>query len=69
MMNLGCILFYSCFFFINGKFKKNIYIARITVYKYFFAEAFTVDDFINSGWLFSESNIPVSSCAGKSIVG
>ena len=54
----------------NNSWLKTIFIiGSTTVYKYFFAEIFTVDDFINSGWLYSESNIPVSTCDGKSIVG
>ena len=64
--------FYTCFFFVNGNFifkKTFIIIGSTAVYEYFFAETFTVADFINSGWLYSESNILVSTCAGKSIVG
>ena len=46
-----------------------IIIASTTVDEFFFAETFTAADFTNSGWLYSEHDIPVSSCAGKSIVG
>ena len=49
--------------------KTFFIIGSTTVYEYFFAEAFTVADFVDSGWLYSESDIPVSSCDGKSIVG
>ena len=65
------IILMSCFFVVNGKGKTNIYSFKgnITVYSYFFAETFTAADFINSGWLYSGNNIPVSLCVGKSIIG
>ena len=40
-----------------------------TIYEYFFANTFTGDDFIDSGWTYSGDDTPVTTCAGKSIVG
>ena len=51
MINLWFILFSSYFFAAaNGKLKKTIYYFKgtTTVYEYFFAETFTVANFIDS---------------------
>ncbi len=53
------------FYLINS----NYLLDSTTIYEYFFDSTFTETDFINSGWLYSGDDTPVTNCAGKSLVG